>query len=117
MIEELELTFTKVFEIATTHEYVLAFYGVICWQLAEFFGTKKTWRSYWKTETRETLRSLIWIGILIAFDDELLSWYNHFTWHDKQETFPAMYFVGGFFIDYFRIKFSNFNKSTNEKPD
>lgn len=84
------------------HEYVLAFFGVILWQLEQLYVKPKN-RNF-KTFKRNTIRSMIWIGPIIVFDDEILAQYNNFAILDYAIMPPWMYIVLGFSIDIIRTQ-------------
>jgi len=87
-----------------THEYTLAMYGVIAWQMEGFFRSKKTLRQYHKEAWREMGRALVWIGVVVVFDDEILAQYNRWAEMDYEKAMPWMYTAGGFFITILRSK-------------
>lgn len=87
-----------------THEYTLAMYGVLAWQLERFFRSKKNLKEYHKGAWRELGQALVWIGIVIVFDDELLAKYNEWAEIDYAEPVPWMYIAAGFFITLLRTK-------------
>ncbi len=84
------------------HEYTLAMYGVVAWQLEEFFRSKKTLASYHRHAWREMGRALVWIGVIIVFDDEILQQYNSWAEQDYESAEPWMYVAGGFFVTIIR---------------
>lgn len=87
-----------------THEYTLAMYGVLAWQLEGFFRSKKTLREYHAAAWRDMGRALVWIGLVIVFDDEILAKYNQWAEVDYSEPMPWMYMAAGFFITVLRTK-------------
>jgi hypothetical protein len=87
-----------------THEYLLAVYGVLLWQVEQYFESKDTIKEFAKKSHKNIGRSLIWVGIVVVFDDELLAKYNHWAALDYVETPLYMYTVAGFFIDLIRSK-------------
>jgi hypothetical protein len=90
------------------HEYTLAFYGVVLWQVEQYFAKKNfTFRKAF----RNIGRSLVWVGAVVVFDDELLAQYNHIAQLDYAIAPWWMYIVAGFSIDILR---SSFTKEPSE---
>ena len=88
-----------------THEYTLAFYGVVLWQIEQHFREKvKSRRSFAKIRAA-MFRSMTWVGLLIVFDDEILAQYNHIAMVDYTEPPKWMYLLLGFLTDIIRSKF------------
>lgn len=87
-----------------THEYVLAVYGVVAWQLEGFFRSNKSLSEYHRQAWREMGQSLIWVGIAVVFDDEILAQYNSWAEMDYHAPEPWMYTATGFFITIIRSK-------------
>ncbi len=97
-------------ESLVSHEYLLVFYGVALWQLEQFLAARIKEGSAYLFNPRHilrcTMRSMLWGGLLIIFDDEALAWYNS-VFNIDYETPPwFFYIVGGFFIDMLRNKFA-----------
>lgn len=86
------------------HPYMLAVYGVILWQVEQWYTSKKSFKEFWKDAHKNVGRSLVWVGIVVVFDDEILGKYNHWAAVDYQEMPLYMYTVAGFFIDLIRSK-------------
>ena len=76
-----------------THEYFMAFYGVIVyyaivWSLAknaaERKGIKFDWKK-WKKDTKDNfIVTLLVVPLVIIFDDEIIYLYNNFAEKDLQ---------------------------------
>lgn len=91
------------------HPYILAIYGVLLWQVEQWFTSKKPVKDFLNTSTRNIGRSLIWVGIIVVFDDEILAKYNEWAAMDYIEMPLYMYTISGFFIDLVRSKLTKFN--------
>lgn len=85
------------------HEYSLALYGVILWQVEQAFVVKD-WTI--KHSIRNVGRSLIWVGVIVVFDDELLAQYNKIVILDYKEAPFWLYIIAGFLIDIVRSYFT-----------
>ena len=96
------------------HEYILAFFGVLLWQVEQLFVKKEN--RTWKKFRSGTARSMIWIGPIIVFDDELLAWYNSVAMVDYEIPPPQMYIVLGFLVDVIRCKFTAKVLDADVKP-
>lgn len=92
-------------DILLHHEYLLAVYGVLLWHLEQYFHYNGTVKEYILKSAKTIGSSLIWVGIALVFDDELLDQYNE--WSNEQFTYiPEVgYTIIGFFIDIIRSKF------------
>lgn len=90
-----------------THEYLLAVYGVLLWQVEQYFESKDNLKMFLKHSSKSIGRSLIWVGIVVVFDDELLAKYNHWAAMDYVEIPSYMYTIAGFFIDLIRSKLTD----------
>jgi hypothetical protein len=99
------------------HEYVLAMYGVLLWQLEQFFTSNKGFVEFVKYSYKTIGRSFVWIGILIVFDDELLLQYNQWAEMDYAATQPWMYIAVGFFVDFIRTKIINYANKASENHE
>lgn len=88
------------------HEYLLAVYGVLLWQVEQYFSHKLPFGEFIKKALPNIGRSLIWVGIIVVFDDEILAKYNHWAAVDYKEAPAYMYTVAGFFIDFIRSQIS-----------
>ena len=86
------------------HPYFLAVYGIVLWQVEQWFETKKTGRDFLRGAQRNIGRSLIWVGVVVVFDDEIMAKYN--AWAAVDYTTIPLYFytAAGFFIDVIRSK-------------
>lgn len=91
-----------------SHEYFLAFIGVVAWHFeiwrreknkSDKLDEKFNHRKFFSKEWDDIVRSMFWVGLAIAFDDELLEWYNGWAEVDYAQLEKWMYFVGGFSID------------------
>ena len=89
------------------HEYTLAVYGVLLWQVEQYFVSKDPIKVFLNKSHKNIGRSLIWVGIVVVFDDEILAKYNHWAAMDYAEMPFFMYTVAGFFIDMIRTKITN----------
>jgi hypothetical protein len=89
-----------------THEYSLALYGVILWQIEEYLRQSIPWRDFLRPSLRDIGRSLVWVGAIVVFDDELLARYNAIAHVDYQQAPFWMYILAGFFVDIGRSKFT-----------
>jgi hypothetical protein len=88
------------------HEYLLALYGVLLWQVEQFFHYEGTLIEYVKQSYKTIGRSLIWVGIVVVFDDEILAKYNEWAEKDYSDIPLIGYTIAGFFIDIIRTKFT-----------
>lgn len=86
------------------HPYILAVYGVLLWQIEQWFTSKKPFVQFLKDAQRNLGRSLIWVGVVIVFDDEIIGKYNHWAAVDYSEIPLYFYTIAGFFIDLIRTK-------------
>jgi len=110
-----------------THEYVLGVYGVFMLHFEKFFRfvnlAQKNhlgWKSlvkFWKFEWDDIVRSLMWLGILIAIDDEILAKYNTWAETDIELLQPWMYFAAGFGIDRIIVSIKKNTKFLDRKID
>lgn len=91
------------------HPYILAIYGVLLWQIEQWFTSRKTFKDFIFSANRNIGRSLIWVGVIVVFDDELLAKYNEWAAMDYHEMPLYMYTISGFFIDLIRSKLTQFN--------
>jgi len=86
------------------HPYVLAMYGVLIFQLEQYFISKKSYKEFLRSAKGNIYRSLVWVGLVVVFDDELLSQYNNWAAKDYEQMPLYMYTVAGLFIDFIRTK-------------
>lgn len=87
------------------HPYILAVYGVLLWQVEQWYSSKKSFCEFWKESYRNIGRSMIWVGMIVVFDDELLDKYNTWAAVDvKLEEHLYYYTIAGFFVDILRSK-------------
>jgi hypothetical protein len=93
-----------------THEYTLTLYGVILWQIEQCIEFSLTFDESIKKMKRNVFSSLIWVGLIVVFDDELLARYNEVAHVDYEDAPYFMYMLGGFLIDFFRTKYKDFKK-------
>lgn len=89
------------------HPYVLAVYGVLLWQAEQFLSLKKPLKQFVKEAGPNIGRSLIWVGIVVVFDDEIMGKYNHWAAVDYKEIPLYFYTIAGFFIDFIRTRISS----------
>lgn len=95
-----------IFNRIIIHPYFLAVYGVLLWQVEQWFSSKKPFKDFWKDAHRNVGRSLIWVGLVVVFDDEIESKYNLWAASDiKLENHLYFYTIAGFFIDLIRSKY------------
>jgi hypothetical protein len=110
-----------------SHEYVVAGYGVVMFHLEKFFRfvnlaqkNKLGWRSlfkFWWFEWDDMVRSFFWVGVLIAFDDDLVAKYNSWAETDIASPTTWMYFVTGFGIDRLVVNLKKNAKILDRKID
>lgn len=86
------------------HEYLLGVYGVFLWQVEQFLESKKSLKNYWREGWRQAGKAMIWVGLVVAFDDEILSRYNAWAEIDYHSPMPWMYVLSGFFINIISTK-------------
>lgn len=86
------------------HPYILALYGVLLWQVEQYFSMKRPFKDFFKMAKGNIYRSLVWVGLVVVFDDEILAKYNHWAAMDYSEMPLYMYTIAGFFIDFIRSK-------------
>jgi hypothetical protein len=96
------------------HEYSLVMYGVILWQVEQWLQSRTPFRGFLPTAARNIGRSMIWVGLIVVFDDELLAQYNSIAHVDYQNAPFWMYMVAGFAVDIVR---GNFTKVKSEKSN
>jgi hypothetical protein len=89
------------------HEYMLALYGVLIWHVEQYFHFDGSLKTYLGKSVKSIGSSLIWVGILIVFDDELLAQYNKWAHSDYFEMPYYGYILIGFFVDVIRTKLIN----------
>ena len=56
-----------------THEYAMACYGVLAWQICNGVIKKD---ANWRDHLKVIVKAMGWSGVIIIFDDELLAQYN-----------------------------------------
>jgi hypothetical protein len=87
------------------HPYTLAVYGVLLWQVEQWWRSKADWRTFLKDSQRNIGRSLVWVGLVVVFDDEIIGKYNHWAASDIPNPAPIYFYtLAGFFIDIIRTK-------------
>jgi len=86
------------------HPYVLAMYGVLLFQVEQYLSLKKPFAEFWEISKGNVYRSLVWVGLVVVFDDEILTQYNHWAAKDYEQMPLYMYTIAGFFIDFIRTK-------------
>lgn len=89
------------------HPYILAVYGVLLWQVEQYFSSKKPLKQFIESALPNIGRSLIWVGIVVVFDDEIVGKYNLWAAVDYTEVPLYFYTIAGFFIDVIRTKVSS----------
>lgn len=82
-----------------THEYLMVLYGVLLWQAEQAIVHPLPLR----TRARFVGRSMIWGGMVVIFDDEIVEMVGHFTGYVVELDW-YYYLVAGFFIDVIRNK-------------
>jgi len=97
----------ELIEHILSHEYMLAVYGVLLWQVEQYFSSKLDFKEFLGKSVKNVGRSLIWVGIVVVFDDEILAKYNHWAAVDYETAPLYMYTVAGFFIDFIRSKIAD----------
>jgi hypothetical protein len=96
------------------HEYLLTVYGILIWQFEQYFSFNGTIKEYLKYSYRTIGRSLIWAGIVVIFDDEILAKYNEWAQNDYITPPIYMYTIAGFFIDVIRSKITKMMNKQND---
>lgn len=109
------------------HEHMMGVYGVFMMHLEKFFRfvnlaqkNKMGWRSlfrFWWFEWDDIVRSLMWFGLVVVYDDELLGGYNSWAETDIQVAQHWMYFVAGFGIDRIVMIFKSKTKFIDREID
>lgn len=89
------------------HPYVLAVYGVLLWQVEQYFTLKKPFNEFLRLCLPNIGRSLIWVGIVVVFDDEIIGKYNQWAAVDYIEIPLYFYTIAGFFIDVIRTRIAS----------
>ena len=92
-------------ETIIIHPYVLAIYGVLLWQVEQWYKSRSSFGEFFSKSKRNIYRSLVWVGIVVVFDDEIMSQYNEWAAMDYKEIPLYFYTLAGFFIDVIRSKF------------
>jgi len=83
-----------------THPYALILYGICLWELHLYWRVKKKFKDI----KRSFVNSLAWGGVIIAFDDEVISMVQHQSGVLIAADF-YFYIAAGFLIDYITSKF------------
>ena len=87
------------------HPYTLAVYGVLLWQIEQWWQSKDDWKTFVKKSQKNIGRSLIWVGLVVVFDDEIIGKYNHWAAADIHTPAPLYFYtIAGFFIDFLRSR-------------
>jgi hypothetical protein len=97
-----------------THEFTLTLYGVMLFHIEQCIESKLTYKESVDKIKQGIISSLIWVGFVIAFDDELLSRYNGFANVDYSDPPFFMYILGGFMVDFLRSAYKKFRKENAE---
>lgn len=92
-------------ELLWQHEYLLAFYGVIIWQIERYFHFEGTLKEFFQKSIKNVGSSMIWVGLAVVFDDELLAQYNRIASVDYGSVPLIGYVVIGFLINILRSQF------------
>lgn len=86
-------------ELLWHHEYLLAFYGVIIWQIERYFHFEGSLKDFISKSKKNVGSSMIWVGLGVVFDDELLAQYNRIASVDYSEVPLIGYVVLGFLVN------------------
>ena len=86
-------------ELLWQHEYLLAFYGVIIWQIERYFHFDGSIKDFIYKSKKNIGSSMIWVGLGVVFDDELLAQYNRIASVDYSEVPLIGYVILGFLIN------------------
>lgn len=97
-----------------THEFTLTLYGVMLFHIEQCIQLKTPYKESVEKVKKGVISSLIWIGFVIAFDDELLARYNEFAHVDYSDPPFFMYILGGFMVDFLREWYKKFRKENAE---
>jgi hypothetical protein len=92
-------------ELLWHHEYLLAFYGVLIWQIERYFHFDGSLKEYFQKSIKNVGSSMIWVGLGVVFDDELLAQYNKLASVDYSSVPLIGYVVLGFLINILRSSF------------
>lgn len=82
-----------------THEYLMVLYGVLLWQAEQAIVNPMPLRN----RAKLVGRSMIWGGLVVIFDDEIVHMVGHFTGYVAVLEW-YYYVVAGFFIDVVRSR-------------
>jgi hypothetical protein len=72
-----------VFESVIKHEYFLVLYGVILYFTVLYsidtsrLGKRFTWKNFKAQYKDEFILAMMFAPLMVAFDDEMLGWYNN----------------------------------------
>lgn len=80
-----------------SHEYLMALYGVLAWQVWELIQSKN--KITFKTHVHVVLKSMFWASLVVVFDDELIAQYDKFAELDYTDMPKWGYTLAGFAID------------------
>lgn len=97
-----------------THEFTLTLYGVMLFHIQQCIESNLSYKESKQKVKQGIISSLIWIGFVIAFDDELLSRYNEIAHVDYSDPPFFMYILGGFMVDFLRATYKKFRKENAE---
>jgi hypothetical protein len=97
-----------------THEFTLTLYGVMLFHIEQCIESKLSFNESVDKVKKGIISSFIWIGFVIAFDDELLARYNEFAHVDYSNPPFFMYILGGFMVDFLRASYKKFRKENAE---
>ena len=87
------------------HEYLLVIYGVLLWQLEQWIESKQLPLVFVRDKFgKNVLSALPWVGLVVAFDDELLARYNEWAVLDYASIPWYIYILMGFSIDIVRTR-------------
>ena len=79
-----------------THEYAMALYGVLGWQLLQGVYQKN---NHIGEHLADVLKSMGWAGLIVIFDDEIIAQFNKFAEIDYDVMPKYGYTIAGFAID------------------
>lgn len=106
----------------------MAFVGVMMLHVEKYFTAVNLFqrnrmpiiassRKFWINEWDDMGKSLTWVGFAIALDDEILGVYNGWAEFDIHDAEPYMYFVLGFCIDSWIVRFKKKTGFRTQKID
>jgi hypothetical protein len=100
-------------ETILLHEYLLTVYGILIWQFEQYFSYNGNVKEYIKYSYKTIGRSIVWAGLIVIFDDEILAKYNQWAEYDYDYPPLYMYTVAGFFVDVIRTRITKLLDNSN----